>query len=193
VGITISPIIFGGSALNVAMDNDGNAIVTWGTTTSILRSKRLPVGTNEWIEDSLISADLPEGLIDINAALSLNGRGFSIWQRVSNAEGTQALGAFTLAINPLPPTPPIGISGRSCNNKFASQTDRIHIISWLTSVDPTVTSYLIRRNGVIIATIPSQGFLIYYDHNRCKKTDIYTVTAVGENGLESSALTIELK
>ncbi len=182
---------FPSSSISVVLDTIGNALITWGSTSGEVRSERLSLGSNVWTDNSFIAANIPEGIIDINAGLADNGRGFAVWQNLFNIEASQVFGSFTLFVGP---TPPVSIQGRVCNNKFASQTDRVHIITWASSIDPLTVSYNIRRNGVLIATVPLVGPFIYLDHNRCKKhADTYAVTAVGANGLESTPLIVILR
>lgn len=189
--ITPTNDAFPSTSISVALDTSGNALITWGTTSFEIRSERLIAGTNVWIDNSFVAAFSNEGLSDINAGLADNGRGFSVWQNRFNTEDIQVFGSFTLF---LIPTPPTSIQGRTCNNKFASQTDRVHIITWTPSTDPLTVSYNIRRNGVLIANVPLTGPFIYLDHNRCKRpADTYAVTAVGPTGLESEPLIVILR
>ncbi len=177
-GIWTVPVIFATNldpatpGLSVAVDSVGNGLLAWADETSSSFSIYKPFGGPLGAPDIIVpnALTLSPGL----AALSDNGRGF-VTGTTTTTEGVAIRGTYTLFLDPTSPV----ISGSVCNNKFASQTDRIHIISWLPSPDPAVTSYVLRRNGNIIAIIPATGPLTYQDHNRCKKpADTYTVVAV---------------
>lgn len=181
------------NTVSVATDSAGNALIVWGTTSEQILSVRLPVGGVLAVTELVspfVEADVGTGgLTVIQGALSDNGRGFVSWSERFDAEDFSSFGTFSL----FPPTPPGGIEGFICRNKFATATDRIHVIVWTPSTDPTVTAYSLQRNGVVIATLPATGPYIFYDHNRCKnQPDTYTVTAVGPTG-ESTPLTIILQ
>lgn len=180
-----------GNSLSVALDTTGNALIEWASVAGDIRSARLPLGGTAWLDESIIDPDLPMGIIDINAGLADNGRGFSVWGERNSSESAQTFGSFTLLF----PAPPLSIDGRSCDNKFATQTDRIHIISWVPSpsTDPAIVAYNLRRNGILIATLPASGPFVFFDHHRCRKVyDLYTVTSVAANGFESNPLAIVL-
>lgn len=73
--------------------------------------------------------------------------------------------------------------GKVIKNKFATQTDIIHRLTWNQIADPTVLGYVLYRNGEQIAVIPSTGPLVFNDHNRRKhEVDIYTLAAFNANG-----------
>ncbi len=89
------------------------------------------------------------------------------------------------------PTAPASFSGSVIKNKFLTQTDRIYKLVWTPSSDATVVRYLLRRNGVLIDTVPAGGTYRYLDHNRnAKVIDVYTLTSQNESGIESNALTV---
>ena len=89
------------------------------------------------------------------------------------------------------PAPPASFTGFRCKNKFATQTEYVNNLFWRASLDPTVVSYLIFRNGVLIATIPASGQFKFIDHDRPKKqVDTYALIAVDASGLESSPVII---
>lgn len=87
--------------------------------------------------------------------------------------------------------PPASIQGEVIKNRFLTQTDRIHSISWTASPGLCVTGYQIFRNGILIAFVPASAPLTYMDHNR-KTEDVYTVKAINSLGEVSSAVSIVL-
>lgn len=200
-GTTWGPIQQFGTSLSdegsgyatVSVNDLGDALIVYrSSATSQILSVALPLG-GVWEAPLVVKegADVPNPGSLYSSALSNNGVGFAFWTELNfDAERPTAFASVFLpdAIGPLPPA---SITGSSCNNKFASQTDRVHIITWTASPDPTVTSYYLRRNGILIAIIPSTGPFIYYDHNRKNKTDVYTLTAVNGDG-ESTPITVIL-
>jgi hypothetical protein len=93
------------------------------------------------------------------------------------------------------PLPPTAFAGEVVKNKFATQTDRIHSLTWNASQDPTVVAYKLYRNSVLIAAINATGpSFSYEDHNRHKKVaDTYALTSVNSDGIESDPLTLILQ
>lgn len=91
------------------------------------------------------------------------------------------------------PMPPAKFEGRVIKDELPTQTDYIHQLVWLPSPDRTIVEYLIRRNGHVIARISKQGPFVYNDDNRKKwKKDLYAITAVNADGVESPSLTLTL-
>ncbi len=90
------------------------------------------------------------------------------------------------------PLPPVNIFGCTKKNKFLTQTDHIHVISWTASSSSCITGYQIFRNGTQIAFVPSTS-LEYKDHNRNKNTDVYFVQAVNSFGLIGDAVSITIR
>lgn len=179
---------FSGPKISVSVDIYGNALVTWQGV-DVIYSARLLAGSNVWIDISIVNADPFQSIIDLTSALSATGRGFAVWRTQFNDENSNAFGSYTLD-----PLPPFNLIGRSCSNRFASQTDRINILTWTPSSDPLIVAYYLRNNGNLIAVIPAAGPYIYNDHGRCKNvSNDYTLTAVNIFGQESASLTITLR
>jgi streptogramin lyase len=89
---------------------------------------------------------------------------------------------FLPSVVPPPgPTPaPTGFTGNSIRNKSEVQVDNINELSW--DAEPDITEFLLFRNGVLIAALPSTA-TSYSDHNRNRDNhDTYTLFAVGTNG-----------
>lgn len=95
--------------------------------------------------------------------------------------------------SPTPPLPPSDLVGAVIKNRFLTQTDRIHVLIWSPSPDPSVLGYHIYRNGKLIATLAADGPFIYKDHNRSKDvTDTYIVAAFNAFG-DSAGITVNLR
>ena len=92
------------------------------------------------------------------------------------------------------PSPPRNLSGKVITNKFLTQRDRIHKITWAASASSCITEYRIYRNGALIKIVSAGSALEYLDHNRNRKqADTYTVTALNSFNQESAAVTITLR
>lgn len=104
-----------------------------------------------------------------------------------NNGGPTATTSHVLAIGLLPPT---NITGSTCKDNFAMQTDCVKTITWSPSPSPGVTSYYIRRNGILIQIVPASGPFVFVDHDRCRQVDTYTVTAFNALGQESTPATV---
>jgi hypothetical protein len=177
---------FRNRSIAVSVDPMGNALVAFGTDTPQYLSAKLPTG-GIWGSVEIINGIPTHPVSFISSALSANGIGFALWE-------DDDIEAFTVFASVTFIDPARGIGGRVCKNKFASQTDHIHIITWAPSLETGIITYNLRRNGVLIAVIPAAGPFIYYDHNRCRKNaDTYTLTTVAFGGAESAPLTIVLR
>jgi len=100
----------------------------------------------------------------------------------------------TVNVSLIPDSPPRNLSGSVIENRFLLQLDRIHHLQWDASLDPTVLSYQIFRNGSLIATIPANLPLEYDDHGRSAKIpDQYVINDLNANGNTSSSVSITLK
>ncbi|MBA3721338.1 MAG: hypothetical protein H0W88_02935 [Parachlamydiaceae bacterium] len=109
-------------------------------------------------------------------------------------------GARGLAAGPESPSdkvvvlPPHKLRGEVIKNKFLTQTDIVNFLTWKASLDDTVTSYNVYRDGELIGTVLATSRLEFVDHNRRDdKTYVYEVVAANSDGVLSSPVTIELK
>lgn len=179
------------SALDVSVDDNGNALVVYSTDTpDQVESRLLPLGGSFGPVELVEDGSIPSSPNATYSCLSSNGMGFSLLV-FNGGEGVGNYGSSTIPI-PNPPNP-LNVRGSVCKNKFASQSELVKTIKWSSSADPTVVEYYLRRNGSLIAIIPSSGPFVYQDHKRCKKGgDTYTVTAVDANGLEITSVSIKL-
>lgn len=183
-----APIIYASNLthFDVSVNSAGNALIVYSDEVALEYRSRLLLANGLLLPVQFIAPITTDD--GIEASLSGNGVGFSLWSTQFGEEDNDLFGSVFLSN----PTPPLGISGKTCKQKFASQTEHIHIISWIPSIDPLVTSYQIRRNGTLIETVPSTGPFIFADRNRCRR-DTYTVTAVTLTGFSSTSLTITLR
>lgn len=176
----------------VSMDSAGNALIGWIASTNEIYTALLPLGGT--LDFPELIAEGNDDLIFVDVALSIGGQGVPAWvdQEVDINEISYATFVLFDAA-PIPPTPPTGIDGSVCKNSFAMQSDRVHIITFDPSTDPTTVSYYIYRNGALVSIVPASGPFIYYDHNRTKGSpDTYTVYAVNAEGVLSTPVSITL-
>ncbi len=189
----INPVSQPFANIAVAMNPSGDAFVAWTTGPDLthnysLFSAQLPAG-GVWTNDELIymaNFGADEGVSQaVESSFSNNGARFVVFQTVVGEGFTSIWGAAS-------PGVPTGLKGKSCKNKFATQTESVKTITWTPSLDPTVAYYQLNRNGKLIATIPAKGPFVYRDHGRCKGLDVYSLTVFYSNGL-TSELTVSVK
>ena len=175
---------------HVSTDESGNALIVYTTSAHDTEARSLPLGGALSPVESVVTADVVF-TNDVLSSLSSNGVQFALMDSPTG-EGTNIYGSATLFVPP--PSPNVlNINGNVCKNKFASQSDLVKTIRWSPLLDPTVVSYSLSRNGVLIASIPSSGPFIFRDHHRCKKgNDTYTLIALNASGAETASATIRL-
>lgn len=122
--------------------------------------------------------------------IASNGDAVAVWSRINGLVPSVNVVQASLGTNFFAPDPPSQLSGRLIKDRFPTQTDTIHRLTWQASPSSDVVSYNIYRNGTLIANIPATSPLLYNDHDRANHTDTYTVTAVSSTGTESTGITI---
>lgn len=171
----------------ITMDSNGDTLLGWVDfpIAKTFYAARLPLGGV--LEPSFIVSTGADTFSTNLALSSGSSLGIAAFQTFN---GTfQNFATFIL----FDPSPSTGIFGRVCKNNFAMQSDRVHIIKWDPSSDPTTVAYNIYRNGVLLSQVPSTGPFTFYDHNRKKGCpNTYTVFAVNALGVQSSPVTITL-
>lgn len=178
-----------GTSASITMDSLGNALIGWISSFDEIFNAYLPLGGI--LSPPALVTTASEDLFSLDLALSSASKtGVTAWHlSVPLDEENFTFAALTL----FQPLPSGGITGSVCSNNFATQVDRVHIISWAPSTDPTTVSYYIYRNGALISIVPVTGPFTYYDHNRCKGTpDTYVVVAVDAQGIQSAPVSITL-
>lgn len=174
----------------VSLNSKGDGLIMWGNNFGFpnplnFLTAQLPVGgvltQEQVVRTSTLS--VPRG-----PAVSLADNGFNAlaWLEANPSFDVDIpFGMASVVVQA-----PTELNGKVCKNHFASQTDRVNIITWQPSTDINVVRYDLKRNGVLIANIPAVGPLVYNDHNRCKNQDVYTLTAIARNGAESLPISI---
>jgi len=186
------------SDLDLSVDAQGNAVAVW---TISLDSGRFIQAASLGVTDSAWNLLTTLSAVDQNrfahVVLTSRGDGVAIWEDDINdnsitgtIDSSIFLGMFSEV--PLPPT---GFVGVVIKNKFLNRTDRIHHLVWDASVDPTVVSYDLFRNGVLLSTFaagsPSYVFEEHFRHKN--RVDTYTLTSVNVSGVQSIPVIIMLK
>lgn len=186
-----TPVTFGNATqADITLDSEGNAMLGWTTDLNQLFTAFIPKGTTT-IGTPVFIKTFPDLLTSLDLALSSGSElGAVVWNEKSSPEDLgNTFGTFVA----FGPTPPTDIVGRVCVKDGPSHEDRVNIITWTPSSDPTVVSYNVRRNGVLVAIVPATGPFVFFDNNRCKKVpDTYTVTAVNAEGIESLPITVTI-
>jgi hypothetical protein len=177
---------------NIGLDGNGNAVVAWqrtnqDTTTAVMTSD-MAKGATVAPTPTLLSTDTTDGQAPY-LAVNSSGQAVVSWQNGSFL-GT----AIQAAINGLNtgPTPPLNLSGRQIKNRFVTQIDRVNILNWNASNDPSVVEYYVFRDGTQIGIVSADFPLTYQDHNRSGQTNLYEVTAVNENNSQSDPISISI-
>ena len=169
----------------VTMDSVGNALIGWSSGVELFVAY-LPLGGTLGAPVTIPSNSV--GTIDL-ALSSGSTTGVVSWTTEIGEIFSNSFATFVI----FAPTPPLGITGSVCKNNFATMSDRVHIINWIPSTDPTTVAYYIYRNGVLISIVPATGPFTFYDHNRVKGSpDTYTIYAVNAGGDLSSPVSITL-
>lgn len=100
---------------------------------------------------------------------------------------------FALVPIPLNPT---SVKGKAVDNKFLTQTDRVHIICWEPSPSPFIVKYLVYQDGQLVASVNASSTcsLCYESHNNSKNRSVtYTIVAVNSFGQGSTGITVTVK
>ncbi len=173
---------------NIGLDGNGNAVIAWqrtnqDTTTAVMTSD-MAKGATVAPTPTLLSTDTTDGQ---SPYLAVNSSGNAV---VSWQNGSFLGSAIQAAINSTGPTPPLNLSGRQIKNRFVTQIDRVNILNWDASDDPSVVKYFIFRNGTQIGIVSADSRLTYQDHKRSGQTTLYEVTAVNESNSQSTPVSV---
>lgn len=175
------------STPSLAMDSAGNALIAYEIPTGIY-TVFVPKGGAP--QAPLFVAVRTNDVIEsLSAGLSTQSPlGFVAFTQGAETDG-QTFATFIVR-----PTPPGEIFGTTCTQNFATHSDRINIITFTPSTDLTVVRYIVRRDGVAVATIPAGGPFVFFDPSRCRGVpNTYTVTSVNADGIKSDPLTVTLR
>lgn len=168
--------------LYVAVNGSGTGVTSWTEwemMADLVKASIFTVATS-WQDASTLSEI---GLSATHPQVAMAGsKPLAVW--ADNSGASIKASEFNIA-------PPASISGKIVTDRFATQADRVKIISWTASPTEGVTSYTVSRNGVVIATVSASSPLSYEDHNQGKEASVYTVVAVDSIG-DSTAQTITL-
>lgn len=75
--------------------------------------------------------------------------------------------------------PPTNFQGQVVEDRYMTQLDVIHKLTWVKSTDTAVSNYKIFRNGKLIGKVNTFSPPVFLDHNRRKNIkDVYTIKAV---------------
>lgn len=179
------------SVLSLTKDDNKNFLAEWSYNVGSvheIRSAYFNPGLGWSLTESAGTSSSP--LRNPRAALSsVNHTAFAVFETGGN---TDTAGSFSLLA--VPPSPPAEIQGRLKKDRFPCQTDRIHVISWSATEDPTAVSYRLREGTKLIGQFPLTGPFRVDLHNRDRKQEVtYKVSTVNALGIEGAPITIELR
>lgn len=183
---------------DVGVDASGDAVAVWASSisfgNSVIQAAFLPF-SGTWSSPPDTISLMPGSATNPHVGVDALGNAVAVWNfSIMFPNSIVQASKLIRFVPPPPPTPPSNLGGQVLKNRFATQTDRVHRLTWQPSQDPSVIGYHVYRNGQLIATIPASGPFIYDDHNRRKRVaDVYVVTAFNAAGMESAILTVTLR
>lgn len=174
-------------AQNFAITPDGNTVYVTQRTNSI---SIINSGT-DLVESSVSD---PSSTLNAPFAMTITSNGFTGY--ITNLDGNSVSIMF-IKSPPVLINPPLSLTGCKTQNIFLTQTDFINFLVWSAPITGTAPiQYNIYRDSALtelVATIPANGALQYYDHNRNPQiTYSYYVVAIDIDGNIStpSAITV---
>ncbi len=188
---------FSASTPLIAVDPFGNALLVWTSFDMIntimtfdYSTRNGPLGN--WSAASIIPFTMPPGSFQSPVRLVITPSDLAVFGFLIFSPPYFTNIEIILGTHLFPPEPGSNFKGKIIKNRFLTQTDIVHRLTWTPSPSLTVTSYNIYRNGVLIAKIPAKGPFVYDDHGRHKnKVDTYTLVALYD-GVPSSSVTLKL-
>lgn len=118
---------------------------------------------------------------------SLYHTAFALWQT-----DHKTVGSLSLLV--MPTLAPTVFEVRLKKDRFPSQTDRIHILKWNQSIDPTVVAYRIKQGNKVIFECPVNGVHELILHNRKgKDVETYSICSLNVLGVEGAPKTIAIR
>lgn len=195
---TVLPLLnLGEEPYNISLSGDanGNVVASWTIFASggcYIQTAFLNAGSQQW---SLLTQVSTSTDLNTNSHVVLTtlGDAVIIWELdLFSPFGTINSSIYLGIVDPQPPT---SFTGKVTLNKFLNFTDRIHQLFWTGSLDRSIVAYKLYRNSVLISTQPAIGFYFSYDdHLRNKNvSDVYMLTSVNGNGVESTPLFVVLQ
>jgi hypothetical protein len=177
---------------NIEVDGDGNAVIAWQRTnedfTTGVMVSYMAKGAIGAPTPVLLSTDTTDGQAPY-LAVNSSGKAIVCWQNGSNPGNSIQVSINYFSADLMPP---LNLSGKYVKNRFATQIDRVNILNWDASLDPTVVKYFVFRDGVQIGVVLASSPLTYQDHKRSSKTVLYEVTAVNESNSQSSPISVSI-
>ena len=185
--------------------SNGNPLGSLGNTTAHGIGHASSVDGITWVRDP----DNPIFIVTDGIAWR-NGRTYSCSPLLQNSGGTDSCGSescelkmwfagfnasdiasigYATAACPLPscsPLPPTSFQGKIRSNQFLNRTESVLQTSWVASLSSNISYYQIYKNGKPIAQVSSTAPLYWTTCGSHASSDIYEISAVNNNGFESS-------
>jgi len=178
----------------IAIDSTGNAVLVWAVTNLTDNTSTIQYSTRNglqgiWAPPSQLVSSPPNMMI-LPAFIVITPSEEAVLL-TATIDPSSDLGSNVevfVGSDLLAPQSPENFQGKTRKNRFPTQTDLIHHLSWSASPSTGVTSYKLYRNGELIAEIPADAPLEYNDHNRHPhEVDVYTLTAIRDGSASTPA------
>lgn len=182
----------GGAFLNVnlAYNPDSNTVfAAWGDNSSPFHPfYSIFDGTNWTIGQEIPIGESTGANYDITLAYHLASRKMvAAWANYPDI----FLPFFSTFLTPV--APPSDLVAAACAKSSITGKNVTNVITWTPSPDPSVVSYFLSRDGILIGIIPARGPFVFFDSHVCKnQTYVYTLTAVNGSGDESLPITVTI-
>lgn len=163
----------------IAADLFGNDIAVWevydpNNQTSVVQAAILPYNSTSWGEAKTISTVISNTIrFHLYPAVSIGGNGMavSVWDLYDAAPYNIRSATIQL------PVPTIQqFSGRVQKNRFLTQTEYAHLLSWDKGEVPCVVCYRIYCGNQVVATLPGNATQVCL-HNCTKNLPCYKLIA----------------
>jgi alpha-tubulin suppressor-like RCC1 family protein len=194
VAILVNPI-------PIAIATPASQTICSGETTSIFLTSNISGATFTWTvaQTNVTGASAGSGnLIAQTLTATSTEPGVAIYiitPTVNDCRGAPIIVTINVRTDcgPVAPLAPTDFRGHVRKDKFATQTDVVHVLSWNPSPDSTVVGYRIYLGNKVIETIPADGPFKVSLHNRSpRKRYTYTLVAFNAANVESNPLTMTL-
>ena len=181
------------TGIQVVSDSAGNAIAVWSTQEAS-GAFTVQEATKQFQQSWSPACQLSDTGTSPFVALNDQETAVIVWQDTNTFFIQSAIfpGIFPIII---PPQPPTNFIGRLIRNKFIDRRECSLLTKWDPSPSSNVVSYVIFKNGGIIGTV-LENQPLFFDIKKvpCKNIkDIFTIKAVADNGLESSAVQLKIE
>ncbi len=183
----------------IDIDPSNNAIVVWveelkpskgcraasqtGTLFTI-QSAILRAGTSAWLRTPQISSNADSDAYFPLVALDGNTNAVALWKAYTDTSDKTLASQRLHLFGPLPVT---NFQGKVKKNKFATQTDLIHVLSWTPVTDSLRVGFRIYQNNIALGSVlPATATTTSLHARNPHQKYLYTIVSVYADGSESA-------